>query len=175
MEKYKLIKAYPGSPRLGLEIHKNGIYWSSDFLNKRNIEYFWKCDSDFSPTDHPEYWEKVVEKEYDFELLKVEGLHQSNKGIFTINGNKIFFESKSSGRIIYPSYYYKSHSDIIDEFIKHKAITKILSVKRKSDDVIYSVGDYINKTFKITDLKIVGKTILVTVIELYNLSKEKTK
>lgn len=57
MEKYKLIKEYPGSPRLETTIFKNGPYWS----NVVSHEYFWKRENVFNPALYPEYWRKIEE------------------------------------------------------------------------------------------------------------------
>lgn len=57
MEKYKLIKEYPGGPRLGTTIFKNGTFWSNVVFH----QYFWKKESDFNPALFPEHWQKIEE------------------------------------------------------------------------------------------------------------------
>jgi hypothetical protein len=68
MSKYKLIKSYPGSPELNTEIIKSKIYYA-DYLNQGSYETFMvKGDNGFNlnnPQDYPEFWEKVVEKDYE--------------------------------------------------------------------------------------------------------------
>lgn len=57
MQKYKLIKTYPGSPRLDTTIFKNGPYWSNVIFH----EHFWKHEDVFNPALYSEYWKKVNE------------------------------------------------------------------------------------------------------------------
>ena len=60
MTKYKLIKEYPGSPKLGTIAEKESKI-------KSNTSYFYKegdkrwCLYDYHIEDSPEYWEKVNE------------------------------------------------------------------------------------------------------------------
>jgi hypothetical protein len=53
--KYKLIKEYPGSLKLGNKITKstNGIWWIDE---NRKVVSFTRY---FNPEDYPEFWEKV--------------------------------------------------------------------------------------------------------------------
>ena len=60
-KKYRLIREYPGSPKLGLEIKQNGMFWESEFTTK-NVQHF---HEKFNPEDYPEYWEKIIEKDYE--------------------------------------------------------------------------------------------------------------
>ena len=86
MKNYRLIKKYPGSPKLGLEIHKNGIYWQSDFCLK-NVEHFHKSDADFSPTNYPEYWEEVGK---GYEILAYYAKNIQGMGDYHIDPNYIW-------------------------------------------------------------------------------------
>jgi hypothetical protein len=69
MKKYKLIKTYPGSPVLGFEVEKIGASTyvggsgNTFQIRKEYIEY------------HSEFWEKVVEKDYEILCIK----HKKNK------------------------------------------------------------------------------------------------
>lgn len=60
MTKYKLIKEYPGSPKLGTIAEKESKI-------KSNTSYYYKegdsrwCIYDYHVEDNPEYWEKVNE------------------------------------------------------------------------------------------------------------------
>lgn len=87
-KKYKLIKTYPGSPKtIGLQIRQNGPFWQSDFAIE-SVEHF-HIDTKFNPQDYPEFWQEVVEK--DYEILSV----SKNKHIFKIeNGYSYLLQTK---------------------------------------------------------------------------------
>jgi len=55
MNKYKLIKTYPGSPELGTEVEKDNLSKSYFY---RNGDKRW-CVLNNHVEDNPEYWEKV--------------------------------------------------------------------------------------------------------------------
>lgn len=126
--RYKLIKKYPGSPPLGLEIKQNGMFWESEFTTK-NVQHF---HEKFNPKDYPEFWEEVVEK--DYEVISLIGNHGS-RCIYTLEKEGIFV-----GKI-----------GRITEFPHGNHGCDIYSVKRKSDGEIFTVGDKIfpnNKIYK---------------------------
>jgi hypothetical protein len=115
--KYKLIKTYPGSPKtLGLEIHNNGPFWQSKFCVD-NVEHFHKGFSEFNPNQYPEFWEKVVEKDYEIlTFIQTEGI--------------------SKGWVTPPDYAKRNYDFYINNYVY-----KIHSVKRLSDGEIFTVGD----------------------------------
>lgn len=78
MKKFKLIKKYPGSPKLGLEIHDNGPFWESDFAIK-SVELFHINNIIFQPENYPEFWEEVVEKDYEILSFKSISKNSNNK------------------------------------------------------------------------------------------------
>lgn len=91
MSKYKLIKEYPGSPKLGTEAKK--------------IEEFYFYLSNLSPTisperieNSPEYWQKIEEKEY--EILS----YQHQVGTIT-------FDSELPNSVYYRIYSVRRKSD----------------------------------------------------------------
>ena len=55
MKKYKLIKEYPGSPELGTSIDMVTPDTYFTYHNSKPIQL----------KDYPEYWEEVVEKDYE--------------------------------------------------------------------------------------------------------------
>lgn len=59
MKKYKLIKEYPGSPKLGTEIINNENVNSAHTLDKTHYYNGYKIQ------EYPEFWEEVVEKDYE--------------------------------------------------------------------------------------------------------------
>lgn len=112
-KKYKLIKEYPGSLKLG--------YIIEQINNGKNSEdnYYTNCNW-VIPSKFPEFWEEIIEKEY--EILKFsDGFNIYCKmfsGLFTIN----------------TTYTY-------DEEYLLKCQYKIYSVKRLSDGKIFTIGD----------------------------------
>lgn len=88
MSKFKLIKEYPHSPKLGTVISRRTIgedYWTYDnytvVLLRRD-----------TPENYPEFWEKVIEKDYEILSLKhykINSVKRLSDGeIFTI-GDKV--------------------------------------------------------------------------------------
>lgn len=100
--KYKLIKEYPGSPKLNTVINDEITTFGVSFA-KNNLN---------SIENHSEFWQPVVEKDYEILYIIIpEGLGVVCNGTY----NKI------------PAEKYKIHS-----------------VKRLSDDEIFTIGDRIN-------------------------------
>jgi hypothetical protein len=117
VKKYKLIKEYPGSPELGVT------------ADKKDVCDFWYINDGFNNIgknidQFPEFWEEVVEKDYKIlsiistkhNLIIKEGL------IRIINSPKTY------------THKYNRKAD---------APWNIHSVKRLSDDEIFTVGDNI--------------------------------
>lgn len=69
MKKYKLIKEYPGSPRLGTELTPKVDKEDTDTNN-----FYWE-GSWFNPNNYPEFWEEIIEK--DYEILEIQGKYGS--------------------------------------------------------------------------------------------------
>lgn len=75
MKKYKLIKEYPGSPKLGFIIeftktgylYKPGLSINENILKNKNFE------------DYPEFWQEVIEK--DYEILQFRSLESFKQGL----------------------------------------------------------------------------------------------
>jgi hypothetical protein len=115
MKKYKLIKEYPGSPKLNTIFD----YWtdglSEQVYNKSNNPSFipFKIVKQYS-----EFWEEVIEK--DYEILS------------------FYQESNVHGRYIY----FKSHENW--KYIE-KQNYKIHSVKRLFDGEIFTIGDILSE------------------------------
>jgi hypothetical protein len=109
MKQYKLIKEYPNSPKLGTIL-------SDDIKNILN---------------YPEFWEEVIEKDYEI-LSFIRKDNSSYKGlIFKLNPITKLYNSniKASDRRL--EHFFKKEFDI------H-------SVKRLSDGEIFTVGDKVN-------------------------------
>lgn len=96
MKKYKLIKEFPGSPKLGTINTNDQLSWKGE--------------------DYPEFWEEVVEKDYEILEYKTEsGI--SCKAPFLSDSHQFYINEKC----------------------------KIHSVKRLSDGEIFTIGDKIKQ------------------------------
>lgn len=130
-KKYKLIKEYPGSLKLGTIIQKQTEF-SSNYMYKIGCNLFQSGVN--SPKDYPEFWEEVVEK--DFEILQMKN---SNGNFYSL------FENEELSR-----YERENHT--------------IHSVKRLSDGEIFTVGDKVKRPFfknpfKINHIHIAGDMV----------------
>jgi hypothetical protein len=117
---YKLKQIYPNSPKLGTIITRRIVgedYWSYD---NSSVVLFAKDH----PENYPEFWELVVEK--DYEILS----YIDNNNIFTVEDN----------------------SEILE-----RLNLKIYSIKRLSDNEIFTIGDKITSSLfsKLTDIDII--------------------
>ena len=65
MKKCKLIQVYPGSPKLGTELTPK-----VDKENSNTNNFYWE-GSWFNPKDFSEFWEEVVEKDYEVLIAKI--------------------------------------------------------------------------------------------------------
>lgn len=122
MKKYKLIKEYPGSPKKDFILDKTWI-----------INYPLNCylinGLTFNPDNHEEFWEEVIEK--DYEILSF------------ISTNTTIGEK--AGVIRIPKYEGYNVDDYLynGESVKNGAYL-IHSVKRLSDGEIFTIGDETN-------------------------------
>ncbi len=125
MKKYKLIKEYPGSPKLGI------IYDTSLFLFNNYKNY-------------PEFWEEVIEKNY--EILSLQCIINPNRGlIYTVRNGELINSNGS------PCYY--SIENALEFWAEEHKSWVIHSVKRLSDGEIFTIGDkirFINESLEET-------------------------
>jgi hypothetical protein len=123
MKKYKLIKKYPGSVKLNTVVN---------FLEGRNI-YNFNGSGTFSEIsshlveNNPEFWEKVVEK--DYEIIEINGYN----GHYILNPVSGLMSFYGKGDGLYNAEYYLNSN-----FSHH-----IHSIKRLSDGVVFTVGEII--------------------------------
>lgn len=119
MKKFKLIKELPfeNSPKLGYistTIRTDGVhYWNNNWYN---------------PENYPEFWQEIVEKEYEILSFKFD--------------NKILYFDKIENYFIYQPFDGYKHRTL-DFLLKNSNTYKIHSVKRLSDGEIFTVGDYV--------------------------------
>jgi hypothetical protein len=138
MKKYKLIKKYPSLPKDWEEGMEIGYGDRRINLSPCNGKYTNRHIADSEVINQSEFWEEIVEKEY--EILSVLQPHVNLK--YTLIKNKQFGNSYN-GDVYYHSGAEIRGFDMLDK-IKNNA-WKIHSVKRLSDGEIFTVGD------KITD------------------------
>jgi hypothetical protein len=113
MRKFKLIKEYPGSPKLNTVVMVHG-----ECVNyEKIVTSLDGLPSYKSLINSPEYWEEIKEKEY--EILSFQGINDS-----------IIYNKENTG-----TDWYKYFNN------EHKNILKIHSVKRLSDGEIFTIGD----------------------------------
>jgi hypothetical protein len=144
---YKLKKIYPGSPELGtiVENRHGAIYcvkttfiWSSS-----DVDYF-----DKMVTNQPEFWEKVVKK--DYEILE---FTSKNSGCVAIKNKKGTYDSENFANM-------EEFRLLADD---KSLITK---VKRLADNVRFKIGDickpknYTGNAYPITKIEIIRDNIL---------------
>lgn len=126
--KYILKKEYPGSPKLEtiVKLKNNGGYElensTSYFMTKDKVE------------DYPEFWEEVVEKDYEILSFKYD--------------NKILQFNKDQNCFIYQPFDGRKHRDL-DFLLRNLNTYKIHSVKRK-DGEIFTIGDKIQTSINLT-------------------------
>lgn len=145
MKKYRLIKEYPGSPLLG-EIARQ-----SNRFNLQNTYYIDNTAVMNFPEKYSEFWQEVVEKDYEILSFKARnnyfaltGIKQGSIVNCKIENNTYKWETK------YKSNQYDCYSRLnLEEslrFILENAFD-IYSIKRLSDGEIFTIGDkVINKT-----------------------------
>lgn len=132
MKRYKLIKKYPGSPKLGTEViyskaHKIYNYNGGDFyseLPKNQVENL------------PEFWEEVIEK--DYEILSF-SQNSNIKDLWTNFGPIPNCWCRNvNGFAVTKGY-------TLNEILNNP-LYSIHSVKRLSDNAIFTIGDKINNS-----------------------------
>jgi len=113
MKKYKLIKTYPGSPKLSTEIIETQINSlcpvNECYINRKTFMLI--GDDSFeikNPENYPEFWEKVVEKDYEILCIK----HKESKC------------------------FYRNSIDL-----RNLNFYDIHSVKRLSDGKVFNIGE----------------------------------
>lgn len=124
---YKLVKEYPGSPKLGAEacyIPNNNWYGipGQQIFAPEVIE------------NNPEFWEKVVEK--DYEILSYYG-GKPGHSIYKLTNCK-------QGFTPYHKYLGIIHDKFTTSYMDNSNDWFIHSVKRLSDGEIFTIGDEIN-------------------------------
>lgn len=130
MKRYKLIKEYPGSPKLGFIINSNHLYYGQNYyIISGNI---------MNPSKYPEFWEEVVER--DFEILS-----------FIHTQSSVIFNKCKDGK--FSSLNFDKGSGFEFHFLHQGNAFKIYSIKRLFDGEIFTIGDRVKYYNKYTKIK----------------------
>lgn len=156
MKKYKLIKEYPGSVPIG-SIVNNGIF--SQYKHKSGYFETLNC------SNYLEYWEEIKEKEY--EILSF------------IKKTTIYYKHPEVGYTEVKGEYL----GWLNENNYHENNFEIYSVKRLSDQEIFTIDDSINQTLVIEGFTLVNDEIKINlssifkdiIVDLNSISKTKQK
>ena len=130
MKKYKLIKEYPGSKKLGTIVQNqhDSLYFpeTKETNSSTGRNYFQKMVA-----CQPEFWEEVVEKEYEILSFK------------TPNNNSLMVGKTTQGW--YTGVLEVGSNDFRKEewLLNHEYL--IESVKRLSDGEVFTVGDVVDE------------------------------
>ncbi|ALN97155.1 hypothetical protein [Flavobacterium phage FpV4] len=152
-KKYKLIKEYPGSPKLGTIVDRRGVFVYFD-INSPNVNM---TVSQNYVENYPEYWEEVIEKNYEIlsfvcnqnfnELRKGEIITKQENGQY--KGDKILTWKGEEGLVK----------------MKHWSI---YSVKRLSDGELFTLGNRVQDslTDELTNFKVQNITFFYPGIKI---------
>lgn len=174
MRKFKLIKEYPGSPKLGTEVSNIG--------NNINEYYYNGLWVGSYPDKYPEFWEEIIEypigtkvlnseinstyvrqedgwyKTSDKTAYTDEMISKSNyiniikDGVIEKNYEILSYSSNLNSKIYYKSTYNNFENKELKHFISEEfgnKFYKINSVKRLSDGEVFTIGDKVTR-FRIT-------------------------
>jgi hypothetical protein len=150
MKKIKLIRKYPGSPKLGTELTPK-----VDKENYNTNNFYWE-GSWFNPNDFCEFWEEIVEP--DYEILSF--INKEGDIIFTLNDEGNYVASIEI-ECFYSRYTLNEMLNYtVGSCVNSKKIL-IHSIKRLSDGEIFTVGDTI-KTHKYGSNNIINEITMAT-------------
>ena len=133
MEKYRLVKKYPGSPELGYVIDLSKIKCDK-IEGYRYIDEKWEVYKK-DIVNNPEYWERVEEK--DYEILSLKGKH--NGRIHRVIDNVTMKASESEETVPLSDWSSNDPIKLVSEF---PLSWSIYSVRRLSDGQIFTIGDH---------------------------------
>lgn len=154
MNTYKLKKVYPGLPKdweIGMEVGLGCRIYGYSPCNGKYTN--WYINNDIIK-NNPEFWEKVVEK--DYEILS---FISENNIIHTKRENGKFLESHISGE----GFYLESGYSLPDYYIN--------SVKRLSDNTIWAIGDKYQVVDPIKEIRTIA-TFYISKNKLYITPRE---
>lgn len=116
--KYKLIKKYPGSPEINNIATQDSYYKNLYIVDETNATEKWKV---YNCESYPEFWEQVVEKDYQILSVLIMRSNKHQQRIVTIDDSE----------------------DYITSLINCEG-NSIYSIKRLSDGQVFTIGDGID-------------------------------
>jgi len=128
MIQYKLIKEFPGSPKLEtIEWYKTTDLGSTSGNEWRGTEYY---------NSYPEFWQKV--EEVDYQILSFQD--KLNRNIITYRKNKNVFIIENASDDEFEGNTLEKELELVDEgyYIIH-------SVKRLFDGEVFTIGDKVRQ------------------------------
>jgi len=139
--KYRLVKEYPGSPKLGTVVEEDdSVYYIPDDDSKLSF-----TELDHYPYAYPEFWELVVEKDYEILSFNITNPNKTNTLLIKHSILKDYFCFQNE-----QGPYFN-----LDEILNKSHTFKIHSIKRLSDGEIFTIGDklehFIIESFKFED------------------------
>lgn len=144
MVKYRLIKEYPDSPKLGSIIKPISCGYYNWFVVTGDLRpHLCMLLTIKNPSDFPEFWEKVEDRDYEilsYECLNSDGSSANRRQIFNKN---------SDGSFSWSVVKYSENTIKSNPWKSKEGGYVIHSIKRLSDGEIFSVGDkvtYIDKS-----------------------------
>jgi len=130
MKKYKLIKEYPGSPKLGTIVEHETKCVCPNYKVSINQETWIFAES--SIQNFPEFWKEIIGKEYEILSFKINEDIYSH--VIILNKTRKGFMNTLNGLYLY------------EEQLLTNNDYKIYSVKRLSDGEVFTIGDGIKST-----------------------------
>lgn len=135
-KKYKLIKEYPGGPKIPITVFKNGNYYQSNFIID-NVQHFHQPLSIVE--NNSEYWQEITKPEYTI----LSFYRKSDNMVFFMSIGESYgvkYKRKDSAFLYsLEEFTTKSKGNWTEEF-------EIYQVRRESDDEVFTIGDtYITK------------------------------
>jgi hypothetical protein len=129
--KFKLIKIYPGSRELGTIVTNENTF----------AEYY---------LAYPEFWEEVIELPRDFEILSFKDTRNHN-----------IMTKRSHGRFILEGLKENEIQGASEEYELKQSDYVIHSVKRLSDNKVFTLGDKINNGQEIKSIGLINEEIRI--------------
>jgi hypothetical protein len=150
MKKYKLIKEYPGSPKLGTVVEYKDDQYQLYLIENKTSNY-----GQFPKTyveNLPEFWEKIKEQEYKILSFSKPKIIEAGNNIFTLRENGNYFNHSN------PNFGIGIATGLpISYFLSPEQGHEIHSIQRLYDGEIFTIGDEIEfygDEFIITDFSI---------------------
>lgn len=163
---YKCKKYYPGGPIIGYVLNPQESQWHG--------MWYWHMNNWFNPEEFPEYWELIIEK--DYEILAFRLKNPNYPDLIRWKNSFGLFPSGENGDI---NNRFNEFSE--ESLLKPENGYEIYSVKRKSDGEIFTIGDKIsqikpfidNRLWKITEFSLKDERCFTAGVNIACIEKAK--